>query len=260
VVPLLTEAAVSGVPVSIAAANAAAATWCAEVNAAVHSEICAVPDERLAVERELLAALPSLRPEIGAASVTRKVDRLSCVRYGSARYSVPTRLIGATVNIVIDHGALGVVEPGTAAIVAEHELVAPGETSILDEHYDDPRPAPSRAPRPKQQWSNSSALSARTRKRFWSAPRRSAIPAWVPSWRSCSRSARPRRAATDRGVASGGGVRAVPRRRCALHPGRRHRRAAAPPGRGRTGAGLAHRADPLTGRLQITTTRDGDAS
>jgi hypothetical protein len=72
-----------------------------------------------------------------------------CVRYGSARYSVPTRLIGATVNIVIDHGALVVVEPGTGAIVVEHELVAPGETSILDEHYDGPRPPPGRGPRPK---------------------------------------------------------------------------------------------------------------
>ena len=139
----------SGVPVSIAAANAAAAAWCAEVNAAVHSEICAVPNERLTAERELLAPLPSLRPEIGAASVTRKVDRLSCVRYGSARYSVPTRLIGATVNIVVDHGALVVVEPATGAMVAEHELVAPGETSILDEHYDGLRPTPSRGPRPK---------------------------------------------------------------------------------------------------------------
>jgi transposase len=28
----------------LSAANAAAAAWCAEVNAAVHSEICAVPD------------------------------------------------------------------------------------------------------------------------------------------------------------------------------------------------------------------------
>jgi transposase len=149
VVPLLTEAAVSGQPVSVAAANVAAGEWCGELNAAVHSEICAVPDERLAVERDVLAPLPSLRCEIGAPSVMRKVDRLSCVRYGSARYSVPTRLIGARVNIVIDHGALLVVEPATGAIVAEHELVAPGETSILDEHYDGPRPLPSRGPRPK---------------------------------------------------------------------------------------------------------------
>jgi len=148
-VPLQTEAAMTGTPVDVRAANVAATAWCGEVNAAVHSEICAIPDERLAIERDVLAPLPSLRLEIGAPSVTRKVDRLSCVRYGSARYSVPTRLIGTRVAIVIDHGALVVVEPATGAIVAEHELVAPGETSILDEHYDGPRPAPSRGPRPK---------------------------------------------------------------------------------------------------------------
>jgi transposase len=48
-----------------AAANAAAAAWCAEVNGVVHSEICAVPAERLVIERELLAPLPSLRPSLG---------------------------------------------------------------------------------------------------------------------------------------------------------------------------------------------------
>jgi hypothetical protein len=56
-VPLLTEAAVTGTPVDLRAANPAARTWCAEVNAAVHSEICAVPDERLQVERDLLQPL-----------------------------------------------------------------------------------------------------------------------------------------------------------------------------------------------------------
>jgi len=87
------------VPQALAAGNDAARARCAEVNAAVHSEICAVPAERLAREAELLAALPSLRPSIGAAvAVSRKVDRLSCVRFGSARYSVPTRLIGSTVE------------------------------------------------------------------------------------------------------------------------------------------------------------------
>lgn len=62
---------------------------------------------------------------------------------------MPTRLIGATVHIVVDHGALLVVEAATGVIVAEHELVAPGAASILDAHYDGPRPAPSRGPRPK---------------------------------------------------------------------------------------------------------------
>jgi transposase len=148
-VPLLTEAAVAGTPVDIRAANTAAAAWCVEVNAASHTEIAAIPRERLIVERELLQPLPSLRLQIGAPSVLRKVDRLSCVRYGSARYSVPTRLIGDTVAVVLDHGAVCLVEPSTGVIVAEHELIAPGSASILDAHYDGPRPAPSRGPRPK---------------------------------------------------------------------------------------------------------------
>jgi len=148
-VPLLTEAAITGQPVDLRAANIAAERWCAEVNAVLHSEISAVPDERLADERQVLGPLPSLRPEIGVASVRRKVDRLSCIRYGSARYSVPTRLVGAVIAVAIDQGALLILEPATGVIVAEHELVSPGETSILDEHYDGPRPAPSRGPRPK---------------------------------------------------------------------------------------------------------------
>jgi transposase len=148
-VPVLTEAAIIGTPVDLRAANAAAKTWCAEVNAALHSEICAIPDERLLTERELLQPLPSLRLRIGTPSVIRKVDRLSCVRYASARYSVPTRLIGASVAVALDHGAVCIVEPSTGVIVAEHELGAPGTASILDDHYDGPRPAPSRGPRPK---------------------------------------------------------------------------------------------------------------
>jgi len=134
--------------VDVHQANAAAAQWRAEVNAAVHSEICAVPDTRLLKEREVLRPLPSLRLEIGAALVTRKVDRLSCVRFASARYSVPTRLIGATVRLVQNGGRLLITEP-TGEVVADHPMTPPGEASVLDEHYDGPRPAPSRGPRPK---------------------------------------------------------------------------------------------------------------
>ena len=112
-VPLLTEAAITGQPVDVRAANATAVAWCAEVNAAVHSEICAVPDERLVIERQVLRPLPSLRLDIGAGSVRRKVDRLPSIRYGSARYSVPTRLVGTTVAIVVDHGAPIILEPPT---------------------------------------------------------------------------------------------------------------------------------------------------
>jgi len=140
---------VPGAPFAgLAAANAAAESWCTEVNAAVHSEICAVPAERLVTERELLGALPSLRAATGRL-VTRKVDRLSCVRFGSARYSVPTRLIGTEVGVRADDGRLLVVVTGAGEVVAEHVLVPPGEASVRDEHYGGPRPAPRRAVRPK---------------------------------------------------------------------------------------------------------------
>jgi hypothetical protein len=132
----------------LTAANAAARAWCAEVNGAVHSEICAVPAERLLTERELLAPLPSLRASIGKMT-TRKVDRLSCVRFGSARYSVPVRLTGTEVRLRTDDGRLLVIMTGTGEVVAEHTLVAPGEASVRDEHYGGPRAAARRAARPK---------------------------------------------------------------------------------------------------------------
>jgi len=132
----------------LAAANAAAAAWCAEVNGAVHSEICAVPAGRLVIERELLGPLPSLRASIGR-QVTRKVDRLACVRFASARYPVPVRLTGAEVRLRTDDGRLLVIMTAAGQVVAGHVLVAPGEASVRDEHYGGPRPAPRRAVRPK---------------------------------------------------------------------------------------------------------------
>ena len=131
------------------AANVKAADWCAQVNAAVHSETCAVPDERLTQERELLTPLPSLRPNIGPPPVTRKVDKLSTIRLGSARYSVPSVLRGAIVAVVADGPHVAIFDPGTGQVHAQHPLVAPGEASILDEHYGGPRPAPRRSVRPK---------------------------------------------------------------------------------------------------------------
>jgi hypothetical protein len=78
------------------------------------------------------------------------VDKLSCVRFGSARYSVPNRLIGAAVLITVAEGRVQILEPFTGEIVAEHALVAPGETSVVDEHHGSARPdKPRRAPRAK---------------------------------------------------------------------------------------------------------------
>jgi transposase len=129
-------------------ANQAAGAWCAEVNAVVHSETCAVPADRLGTERGLLGELPSLRPALGGNPASRKVDKLSCVRFGSDRYSVPSRLIGSTVLLSVAEGRVQVAEPFTGELAAEHPLVAPGEVSIIDEHYGSARPGrPRRAPR-----------------------------------------------------------------------------------------------------------------
>jgi transposase len=136
----------------IAGLNARAMAWCEEVNAALHSEVHAVPAARLVAEAELLGELPSLRLEVGPKPISRKVDKLSCIRFGSARYSVPNLLIGTTVTVLVDERdrVLRVVEPITGEVHAEHALVAPGEVSIVDAHYDRPRPTtPRRGARPR---------------------------------------------------------------------------------------------------------------
>jgi transposase len=127
-------------------ANDEAKAWCSEVNGTVHSEIFAVPTERLAKERELFGSLPSLRVSL-VPVVTRKVDKLSCIRFGSARYSVPVRHIGRAVQVRVEGARVDILDLGE--IVATHDLVAPGEVSVNDEHYGGPRPAPRRAPRPR---------------------------------------------------------------------------------------------------------------
>ena len=124
-------------PVGLTQANAAALAWCQQVNSVRHSEIAAVPAQRLVgVERELLAVLPSLRPSIGRREL-RKVDKLSCIRFGSARYSVPTRMLTQHVEVFIDAASttLTVLMPGTGEVLAEHPVIAPGEVSVIDAHY-----------------------------------------------------------------------------------------------------------------------------
>jgi transposase len=130
-----------------ACANELAPGWMAEVNNQVHSEICAVPLRRLVDERPLLGELPSLRPVIGKMEI-RKVDKLSCVRFASGRYSVPNEHVGRQVQVhVRDKAVVEIVFLGE--IIATHDLVAPGEVSVTDDHYGGPRPAPNRAVRPK---------------------------------------------------------------------------------------------------------------
>ncbi len=104
----------------------------------------AVPAERLVVERNVLRPLPNLRPPLRRGE-GRKVDKLSTVRFGSARYSVPRELVGRHVEVIAGDGE--VVIEWRDEVVARHRLVAPGECSIVDDHYGGPRRAPARAVR-----------------------------------------------------------------------------------------------------------------
>ncbi len=130
----------------LAGANRCARTWCSEVNGVMHSEICAVPAERVVSERELFGPLPSLRIRIGRTTL-RKVDRLACIRIGSARYSVPMALIGRSLEVQVLDGRVRMIDADE--IVADHALVAPGEASVLDDHYGGQRLMPRRPVRPK---------------------------------------------------------------------------------------------------------------
>lgn len=121
---LLVPALASGGWADLAAANAAARRWCHEVNGRIHSEIAAVPGERLITERTLLRPLPALRPPLRQGEL-RKVDRLGTVRFGAARYVLPEGLVGELVEVVAQDGGISVCRRG--AEVARHRLGAPGE-------------------------------------------------------------------------------------------------------------------------------------
>lgn len=132
--------------VTLAEANRAARTRCAQVNAKENSEIAAVPAVRLTDEVKVLRPLPSLRPAL-IKGVSRTVDRLATIRIGSARYSVPAKLIGTKVWVAATQQTV-VIRTDDDTEVATHPLVAPGEAAICDDHHGGPRTAPARAVRP----------------------------------------------------------------------------------------------------------------
>jgi len=72
--------------------NAAAVIWCEEVNNASHSEIAAVPTQRLTdVERPLLAPLPSLLQRACSGAGVSSAKSTSCRACGSGRLATRSR-------------------------------------------------------------------------------------------------------------------------------------------------------------------------
>ncbi|HXC79325.1 MAG TPA: DDE-type integrase/transposase/recombinase [Candidatus Acidoferrum sp.] len=117
---------------NVAEGNRQAKLWGIEVNARLHSETQAVPAQRLEQERQLMRPLPSLRPALCRGEL-RKVNKTQTIRFGSARYSLPTEWVGKMVDVsVVDHE---VVLAYDGRQIDCHPLMAPGEVSIKDEHY-----------------------------------------------------------------------------------------------------------------------------
>jgi hypothetical protein len=141
---LLVPALSEGGFADIDAANAAAGAWCAEVNGRVHSEIAAIPADRLAIERALFRPLPSLRPPLRTGE-PRKVDRTGMVRFGSGRYAVAQELVGSVVEVRAEEGAVVISQHGRELIC--HGLVAPGEVALGP--YADRMRRPARGVRPR---------------------------------------------------------------------------------------------------------------
>jgi hypothetical protein len=131
---------------SLDEANAHGRAWLAEVNAQPHTETKRPPVELLERERPLLRALPAWRPAV-ACGEPRRVDRLATIRFASARYSVPHRLVGKTVEVQASDRDLVVLFEGVPA--AQHALLGPGECSIEDAHYPSPPPTGTRPLRPR---------------------------------------------------------------------------------------------------------------
>jgi hypothetical protein len=87
-------------------------------------------------------------------------------------------MLGQSVEVVASDHRVTIVAPGTGEVLADHNLCAPGGSSILDEHYGRARPTtPSRKLRPRSQaetaflslgpvaetWLRSAAASGNTR-------------------------------------------------------------------------------------------------
>ena len=114
-------------------------------------EICAVPAERLVIERELLAPLPSLRASIGRLGDPQgRPAVVRPVRLGPLLGAGPVHRRSRS---ACTSRPTGRCRSSPAPVRARWSPSTcwsrPGEASIHDDHYGGPRPAPRRAVRPK---------------------------------------------------------------------------------------------------------------
>src|SRR5262249_59905484 len=77
--------------------------------------------------------LPSRRPPLCRGEL-RKVGRLQTVRFASARYSLPGMWVSKKVDVAVIDDQVVIACDGRE--IERHPLMAPGEISIKDEHYE----------------------------------------------------------------------------------------------------------------------------
>lgn len=110
--------------------------FCEKVNARPHTETRRPPAQMLLEERSRMHVLPGA-PFTAALGATRSVRDDQTIRFGSVRYSLPKRWVGAEVWCRVQGDQLVVTGVGDGGIeeVVRHELSVPGHPRILDEHY-----------------------------------------------------------------------------------------------------------------------------
>lgn len=140
------------------------AAACAEAmdrfNARKHRETGRLPLEMIVEERLRLHRVPQTAHTL-AFGKSRTVDRDATIRVGSARYSVPSSLIGEEVWARVAGDELVVVDVSGrgAREAARHELTTPGNPRICDEHYPE-RSSDPLHPKPKPQTEQERAFLA----------------------------------------------------------------------------------------------------
>jgi len=162
--------------------------------------------------------LPSLRPALCRGEL-RKVNKTQTIRFGSARYSLPTEWVGKVVEVsVVDHG---VVLAYDGRKIDCHPLMAPGEVSIKDEHYKGKPRVPARAIRVRTGTERAFIAlgpAAEAFLRSAAATGSSRLAAELADIVTLERSWGPRSAA-DR-LGTGDSLSPLPGQGCARHPGR----------------------------------------
>jgi transposase len=120
-------------PASIGQLNDRAAAWLdRRVHAVAHRTTKVPPAERLAVERPLLGPLPAVRFDTAYREPRRVHPAIPLLNWRGVRYSVPTRVLGQTVEVhqPVDSGVFTIRWAGQT--IATHTQAPAGADDVWD--------------------------------------------------------------------------------------------------------------------------------